>query len=159
PSRISLTPDSTAENATKRAPVTLAMSEASVVFPEPGGPQRIIEGSSPVSIASRSTRPGPSRCSWPTISSSERGRIRSASGAGGRGAPVPRSGSPKSSTSGPSSAAGREPRGQESQVVEVDDRRDLPAVEIFLPGSIGDERHARLGRGDAVDPGGAARSE
>ena len=61
--RISFTPDSTAENATKRAPMTCAISEASVVLPEPGGPQRIIECSSPRSSAVRSTRPGPSRCS------------------------------------------------------------------------------------------------
>ncbi len=57
--RISFTPDSTAENATKRAPATWAISEASVVLPEPGGPHRIIECSSPLSIAARRTLAGP----------------------------------------------------------------------------------------------------
>ncbi len=50
-SRISLTPERTAENAMKRAPATEAISEARVVLPEPGGPQRIIECSWPVSMA------------------------------------------------------------------------------------------------------------
>src|SRR5262249_50809873 len=152
-SRISLTPDSTAENATKRAPVTLASRDASVVLPEPGGPHRIIECSSPVSIAPRSTRPGPSRCSCPTISSIDCGRMRSASGAAGRRVAPPRSASLNSSTSGPPGAPRGQPGGQERQVVEVHDRRDLPAFEIFGPGAIGDERHARLGGGDTVDPG------
>ena len=46
----------------------------------------MIDCSTSRSIASRSGRPGPSSSSWPTISSSVRGRIRSASGAGGGGA-------------------------------------------------------------------------
>ena len=64
------------------------MTRASVVLPVPGGPQRIIDCSTSRSIASRSGRPGPSTASCPTISSSVRGRIRSASGAGGAGALV-----------------------------------------------------------------------
>src|SRR5437867_1768621 len=151
-SRISLTPDRTAEKATKRAPVTLAIKDARVVLPEPGGPQRIIECSSPVSIAARSTRPDPRRCSWPTISSSDRGRSRSARGAGVRLATAPCSGSPKRSTLGPPVASTLEPGREERQVGEVGDRRHSPAIEIRLPGAIGDERNARRGRGDPVDP-------
>ena len=77
-------PDVTALNATKSAPASVASSRASVVLPVPGGPQKISECSAPLSIACRSGRPGPSRCSWPTNSSSVRGRIRSASGVPGR---------------------------------------------------------------------------
>src|ERR1700733_1391891 len=54
---------------------------ASVVFPVPGGPQKIIDVESSFSMASRNGFPGPSRCSCPTNSSSVRGRILSASGA------------------------------------------------------------------------------
>src|SRR3954469_23512667 len=53
---------------------------AIVVLPVPGGPQRIMEGILPCSIAVRRMLPLPVRCSWPTRSSSVRGRIRSASG-------------------------------------------------------------------------------
>ena len=56
------------------------MSRASVVLPVPGGPQKMIDCSRSRSIASRSGRPGASSSSWPSISSSVRGRIRSASG-------------------------------------------------------------------------------
>ena len=42
--------------------------------PTPGGPHRIIECGLPDSNASRSGLPGPSRCVWPTTSSSVRGR-------------------------------------------------------------------------------------
>jgi len=41
----SATPDATAEIATKREFVRLAPMAARVVFPVPGGPQRIIDGS------------------------------------------------------------------------------------------------------------------
>ena len=43
--RSSLTPLETAEIATKRAFAFFAAIAASVVFPVPGGPHRIIEGS------------------------------------------------------------------------------------------------------------------
>src|SRR6266851_5360408 len=78
---ISLIPESTAENSMKLACVRCAMIFASVVFPVPGGPQKIIETASSLSMASRSGLPGASRCSCPTYSSSVRGRILSASGA------------------------------------------------------------------------------
>ena len=77
---ISLMPESTAENSMKSALVTRAIIFASVVLPTPGGPQKMIEPGSSRSICSRSGLPGPSRCSWPTNSSSVRGRMRSASG-------------------------------------------------------------------------------
>mgnify|MGYP001377939488 CR=1 FL=1 len=41
--RISLTPDSTADKETNRAPTELAINLASVVLPVPGGPQNIID--------------------------------------------------------------------------------------------------------------------
>ena len=82
-SRISFTPDSTAEMAMNSALQTRASRRASVVLPTPGGPQRIIEWSLPDSIASRSGLPGPSRCDWPTTSSRRCGRNFSASGASG----------------------------------------------------------------------------
>src|SRR5213593_5276927 len=62
------------------------MSRARVVFPEPGGPQKIMEPTAPRSIASRSGFPAARRCCWPTNSSSARGRIRAASGGGVRAA-------------------------------------------------------------------------
>ena len=79
--RRSATPEATAETSSKCDCVSAAMIRASVVLPEPGGPQRTIDGSWSASIARRSTRPSPTRCSWPTNSSSERGRMRAASGA------------------------------------------------------------------------------
>ena len=78
---MSFTPTETADIPTKAAWVERASSRASVVFPVPGGPQRMSEGRAPPSTARRSSRPGPVRCSWPTNSSSVVGRIRSASGA------------------------------------------------------------------------------
>src|SRR5256885_15387980 len=57
------------------------MIRASVVLPDPGGPQKIIDGMRSLSIALRRNRPGPRISSRPTISSRERGRRRSASGA------------------------------------------------------------------------------
>jgi len=79
-SRMSFTPADTADIWTKAAFVAPASSRARVVFPVPGGPQRMSEGRAPPSTARRSRRPGPVRCSWPTSSSREAGRIRSASG-------------------------------------------------------------------------------
>src|SRR2546429_2388878 len=60
------------------------MMRASVVFPEPGGPQKMHEATSPRRINSPRALPGPSSCSWPRNSSSVRGRIRAASGSGWR---------------------------------------------------------------------------
>ena len=76
----SLMPARTALNAMNSAFVRSAMSRASVVLPVPGGPQRMIDCSRSRSIISRSGRPGAISSSWPTISSSERGRMRSARG-------------------------------------------------------------------------------
>ena len=79
-SRISLMPDSTALNGTKDASVRSAMSRASVVLPVPGGPQSNSDCRTSFSIARRSGAPGARIASCPTISSSVRGRMRSASG-------------------------------------------------------------------------------
>ena len=79
------TPSVTALNGTNTRDVELATRWASVVFPLPGGPQKIIEPGTPRSIASRSGLPGASRCSCPTNSSSVRGRMRAASGWPSRG--------------------------------------------------------------------------
>ena len=89
-SLISLMPASTALKGTKCACVSSAMIRASVVLPVPGGPQRMIDCSRSRSIASRSGLPGPRISSWPTISSSVRGRTRSASGVPAAGVPDPR---------------------------------------------------------------------
>src|SRR3954454_4000208 len=70
-----------AEKATNCARVVLAMIRASVVLPEPGGPQKIIDGMRSVSIALRRKRPGASSSLRPTTSSSVLGRTRSGSGA------------------------------------------------------------------------------
>ena len=85
-SRMSLTPEKTADSAMNSALNASAISRAIVVLPEPGGPQRIIECGLPDSKASRSGLPGPRRCACPTTSSSTRGRSASASGATGFGA-------------------------------------------------------------------------
>ena len=45
------------------------MTWASVVFPVPGGPQKIADDSRSDSTSTRSGRPGPTRSSWPTMSS------------------------------------------------------------------------------------------
>ena len=70
----------TAEKFTKFAFVRCAMMFASVVFPTPGGPQKIMEGTASASIMRRSGRPGASSCACPTNSSSVSGRMRAASG-------------------------------------------------------------------------------
>jgi hypothetical protein len=82
---MSLIPVLVAEKVTNRALVVRAMIRASVVFPDPGGPQKIIDGMRSASMALRRNRPGASRSSRPTISSRERGRNRSASGASAEG--------------------------------------------------------------------------
>ena len=61
-------------------PSRCASRRASVVLPLPGGPQRMIEPSWPRANIRPSGVSGPSRWSWPTSSSSARGRSRSASG-------------------------------------------------------------------------------
>ena len=80
-SRTSFTVAVTAESCSNALAVVRAMSWAMVVLPVPGGPQRITDDSRSAWISARSGRPGPSRCSWPTTSSSDVGRRRAASGA------------------------------------------------------------------------------
>ena len=79
-SRTSLTDADTAESCSKARLVVAATTWASVVFPVPGGPQKMAEESRSASTSARSGRPGPTSSSWPTISSSVRGRRRAASG-------------------------------------------------------------------------------
>src|SRR5208337_4571976 len=79
-SRRSATPEVTAASLRNTAPDCSASTIARVVLPVPGGPHRIIECSTCAATIWLRNFPGPSRCSWPTISSSVRGRIRSASG-------------------------------------------------------------------------------
>src|SRR6266446_807964 len=154
--RISLTPASTAEKGTKRAPATWAMRKASVVLPVPGGPQRIMEWSCPSSSARRRTLPGPIRCCWPTTSSRVRGRMRSASGAGAAG--MADGGGSKRSTAG-LYAATEDGRGSGERGGEVEERADAgrdadaAALELGRVRAVGDEGHAaRLG-GESIDPG------
>src|SRR5579871_6022777 len=59
------------------------MRRATVVFPLPGGPQKIIEPSVGDSSNRVSAPFGPVRCSWPETSARVCGRRRSASGRGG----------------------------------------------------------------------------
>src|SRR5438105_1754512 len=82
-SRISLTPDSTAERAMKSALNASAINRAKVVLPTPGGPHRIIECGLPVANATASGLPGARRWRCPMTSPTVRGRNRSASGAAG----------------------------------------------------------------------------
>ena len=77
---MSLIPLVTAENVTKRALVVRAMTFASVVFPTPGGPQKIIDGTLSFAIIPRRTFPSPIKCPCPATSSRVRGLSRSASG-------------------------------------------------------------------------------
>src|SRR5919204_593109 len=79
--RTSATLADTAESSSNSAPVTPATMRASVVFPLPGGPYRIVEPTRSSSIASRSADPSPRTWRWPTNSSSVFGRSRRASGA------------------------------------------------------------------------------
>ena len=79
--RTSLTPADTADTSTKCRSVCWLRIAAIVVFPVPGGPHSSSDiGWSP-SISWRSGEPGARSCSWPTSSSSVRGRIRTARGA------------------------------------------------------------------------------
>ena len=97
----------TALKGMKSARVNLANSLASVVFPTPGGPHRMIEVSRSRSICRRSGLPGPRICCWPAYSFSDSGRIRSASG-------LPRSAADRSGVSSnklmPSPASASRPR-------------------------------------------------
>src|SRR5690606_24385896 len=51
-----------------------------VVFPTPGGPQRIMEGTVPDLMALYKNESGEDKCSWPIRSSKWTGRILSAKG-------------------------------------------------------------------------------
>src|ERR687892_128724 len=66
----------------KCASAEFASNLASVVFPTPGGPQKIMDRSCFPSAILRKIRPGPVNCSWPTNSSKVFGRMRSANGPG-----------------------------------------------------------------------------
>ena len=79
-SRISFTPDNTAESATKCASNECATSRASVVLPTPGGPQNIMECIRRWANATASGCPSPSKCFCPITSDKFCGRRRSASG-------------------------------------------------------------------------------
>ena len=79
--RKSATPALTALSSTKLRLVTREMMRARVVFPEPGGPQKIMETTTSFWISLRRGLPSPIKCSCPTNSSSVVGRTRSASGA------------------------------------------------------------------------------
>ena len=70
----------TALKSMKLAWVRPAMMRARVVFPTPGGPQKIMEEMRSWSINCRKIFPSPKRCSCPTNSSRVRGRIRLANG-------------------------------------------------------------------------------
>ena len=79
-SRTSLTVADTAESCSKARLVVAATTWAKVVLPVPGGPQKMAEDRRSASTSARNGRPGPTRCSCPTISSRVRGRRRAASG-------------------------------------------------------------------------------
>src|SRR5512134_2962605 len=63
------------------------MIRASVVFPDPGGPQKMSEGSGRAESTEERNFPSPRISSCPTNSESDLGRIRSARGARGDCAP------------------------------------------------------------------------
>jgi len=70
-----------ADTSTNVAFVVSAMTCASEVLPVPAGPNRMTELNWSCSMALRSHEPGPTASSWPTTSSSVRGRMRTAKGA------------------------------------------------------------------------------
>jgi len=82
--RTSARPACTALSSSKAAWECSAISRASVVLPDPGGPYSTIECGRPCSIAPRSAEPSPSRCDCPTKSARLRGRMRTASGRASR---------------------------------------------------------------------------
>ena len=75
-----VTVEVTPESRMNSESVIRAITSVRLVFPVPGGPERMIELNRSASIARRSSLPGSSRCRCPTYSSSERGRSRAASG-------------------------------------------------------------------------------
>ncbi len=79
--RTSLTPADNADRAWNRRPVAWEIRAASVVLPLPGGPYRMVEAPPEPSTRRRNGDPGASKWPWPTTSSSDAGRIRTASGA------------------------------------------------------------------------------
>src|SRR5699024_10165973 len=79
-SRISLTPDNTADRVIKCASLTCASKRAKVVLPTPGGPHKIIEWNARCSKARRSGLPAAKICCCPTYSSKVLARKRAASG-------------------------------------------------------------------------------
>ena len=112
-SRTSFTPAVTADRGTNCLAVAVATTEARVVLPVPGGPHRMAEVSRSDSMSARSGAPGPTRCCWPMISSSVRGRSRAARGPGRPAAPRPRRRTGRSPATGSApvgSGMGRSPR-------------------------------------------------
>ncbi len=77
-----------ADTSTNVALVVSAMTWAMDVLPVPAGPNRMTELSVSDSMALRSQLPSPTASPWPTTSSSERGRRRTASGATSMRRPV-----------------------------------------------------------------------
>ncbi len=132
-SRTSARPALTAESSSKAASACSAASRASVVLPVPGGPNRTIECARPDSSAARSAEPSPSRCSWPTKSSSVRGRMRAASG------PSEGASDGRVSSGGSSGASNR--RSTEGSMVG----RRAGAAED-RPARVGADRHDRVRR-------------
>src|SRR5690606_22791842 len=76
----SLTPELTALSTKKEAFTLLAIIWAKVVFPTPGGPQKIMEGRLPLLITVLNIPSGPTKCSWPVTSSHIIGLTLSANG-------------------------------------------------------------------------------
>ena len=70
-----------AETRTNRASQRAAMMRPKVVFPVPGGPQKMRAENPPRSISALKGPWGPKRCRWPTTSERSLGRSLSASGA------------------------------------------------------------------------------
>ena len=83
-SRTSLTPAVTALSCSNARLVLPATARASVVFPVPGGPQKMALVSRSCSTRRRSGLPDPTKWVWPTTSSRFFGRSRAASGAWAR---------------------------------------------------------------------------
>src|SRR5450759_1600628 len=76
------TPSVTALKGTNSPCTCWATNRARVVLPVPGGPQKRMDPVSPRSMATRNGFPGARRCCCPATSSSVRGRMRAANGAG-----------------------------------------------------------------------------
>ncbi len=80
-SRTSFTPAPVADSVIMCFALASASSRASVVLPVPAGPHRMHEPTRSDSASVRNGAPGATRWSWPTTSSSVRGRSRAARGA------------------------------------------------------------------------------